>query len=203
VLFDRQYAAMKRACLELTDDEPIPADLTAADLHDFVVRRAIETLKKHGQSIDLPASVDIDMCGPIRGVGWLEREGIDVGRVYRWTGPTTRSTLDLLIAKADRYEVQVHVISVIHDDILANARVTLNGMAAERVTIGPCEHGQTLIAEIPGSAVQGDGFARIAIDVPRTASHQEVHPDCRDVRRKGLAISRVTLAATSQTQSKL
>jgi hypothetical protein len=202
-LFDGQCAAMKRTCLGLTDGEPIPADLTAADIHELVDRRAIEALKKHGQSIELPSSVGTDMRGPIRGVGWLEREGIDVGRIYRWTGPATCSSLDLLVAKADRYEVEVQVISVIHEDILASAKVSLNGVDAERITIQPCDDSRVLLAEIPGSAVERDGFARITIHVPRTASHQDVHPDCPDSRQKGLAITRITLAATNPMRSKL
>lgn len=190
-LFQRQYARM----MEELFDQPLRDNVSDEEVTARIGARARAALiQAHGGGGGtLPAAVSLSMAEPIRGDGWLEREGMDVGRIYRWTGPGLRSTLDLLIAPAREYVIEVRVINVIDPEILRRAMVSVNGVASRYTTLLRNRDWTTFRAIVPGHAVGTDGFAQVQIEVPKTASHLEVHSDCGDPRQKGLAISAIEL----------
>lgn len=140
------------------------------------------------------------MDSGLRGSGWHELEHARTGHTYRWTGPSTRTTLDLLIRPAEAYEVWVSVVSLLHRDVLKGTRVRVNGVEPDRCTVewrlpfsdqDPATH--RLRAIVSGHPVGDDGFCRIEILVPKTFRADDVEPGCGDTREKGLAITRVHL----------
>jgi len=141
------------------------------------------------------------MESPIRGAGWLEREGLDLPRIYRWTGEGTVSTAELLVDPADSYEVELDVVSVLHHDTLKRAEIEINETPMQERELlsraNPDTGGEihVLRARVTGRPVADDGYCRLTITVPHTASHEDFHPGCGDFRQKGLAIQEIRVRA--------
>lgn len=192
-IFERQYARMVQDLFDLPAGNALPPEITDQEITNRIDARARAALVERSRGSRLPSTARIAMAEPIRGNGWLQREGLDVGRIYRWTGPGRFASLDLLITPAEQYIIELRIISVIHDEILRNVMVSVNGIAAESLAIIAEPDSTLLRGVVPGKAIGGDGFARIQIEVPKTAAHADVHADCRDVRQKGLAIESVQL----------
>lgn len=185
--FERDHAAMLD-------------DLGAADEDGVVAaldERARLALVESG--LERADEVRLGAAGGIRGVGWHELERTRRGHAYRWTGPTPRSTIDLLVRPAERYEVAVGVVSLLHRDLLKGARVLVNGREADvRVKArAPFGSGDPAVyrlrAVVRGHPVGDDGFCRVELVVPRTWRHEDIEPGCGDTRQKGLAVSGVEI----------
>ncbi|MCI0631918.1 MAG: sulfotransferase domain-containing protein [Phycisphaerales bacterium] len=193
--FERQFNDMLNEVAVLGSSNghvKSPSPPTSGDLDAQLDRLSVESLVDRAAGRSLPERVHIQMRQAVRGTGWLEREGRDVGRIYRWTGPGRRSTVDLLIAAAPQYVLELRVISVIHEDILHSAVIHVNDVKVP-VVVAHALGARILRGIVPGSAIGPNGFARIHIEVPRTTAHSEVDPACTDTRQKGLAIDTVEL----------
>ena len=147
-----------------------------------------------------PDRVDLRMDAGLRGAGWHELEHTRAGHPYRWTGPLTRSTLDVLIRPARRYTVRIGIVSLLHRDVLKGARVLINGRDAASCKVewrmpflghDPAMH--AIHAEFDAAPVGDDGVCRLELVVPRTHRHEDVEPGCGDHRDKGLAVTRVRI----------
>ena len=133
--------------------------------------------------------VEILAKDPIDGQGWHIREG-DTEQ-WRWTGPERCSTLRVGLQPGHRYEVQIRIISVIAEDILAGTHLTLNGHSLYFENKGQVDGKIVLRAEIPSWMVNSLTESTLSILVPRTLSHAEIQPETNDHRQKGLAITSV------------
>lgn len=185
-LFEEQWAFMLDA-LGL----PGNADGGAVDraLVGDVTRRFANTRGER------PRQVRLGMLEALRGAGWHEREGLDVGRPYRWTGPAHEATAEFLIAPGDGYRVELDVVSVIRKRNLNDAVIEINGvpMRGQRRVQG--DGHDVIVAEVGGRPVGDDGFCRVKVWVPALTSHLSVLPGCGDRRLKGLAVSEIRVSA--------
>ncbi|GJM19754.1 MAG: hypothetical protein DHS20C14_19670 [Phycisphaeraceae bacterium] len=190
--FERDHAAM-------LEDLGLASDAHEADLDGVIA--ALDARSKAAlvaSDAERSDAVHARMDGGIRGVGWHELEKTRTGHAYRWTGPGTTTTLDTLVQPADRYDVSVGVVSLLHRDVLKGARVRINGVEPERCKVewrlpfadhDPALH--RLHATIGGRPVDEDGFCRVEIITPRTFRAEDVEPGCGDSRSKGVAVTSV------------
>jgi hypothetical protein len=142
---------------------------------------------------------DIEMSMPVRGRGWHEREGGGSEPVWRWTGPSRQSTIELPLAPGRAWLVMLHIISVPAPDILTGMHVMV-GSNSLKLTHAEDEAGnQSVTAHLTPEVVERSGRTEISILVPRTLSHADIDPACRDRRPKGLAITRISAIAARST----
>jgi hypothetical protein len=199
-VFERQFNAMSAELLGDDSRSPSSDVASGAALHSLIDDQSRDLLRRHAKANPPTKLVQINMDRAIRGTGWHEREGPgSAGRVYRWTGPLARSTLDVAVARASRYDVRILVNDAMNRDWLARTKVLINGVAASGgganggLSVESRVRNWTLGGSVPGSAVGDDQIARITIEVPDTISPKQLDPSNGDSRKKGLAISTVIL----------
>jgi hypothetical protein len=199
-VFERQFNAMLADLLGDDSRTPLEGAASGTQLHRLIDDRSCELLRLHAQTNPPTKLVQIDMDRAIRGTGWHEREGPgSAGRVYRWTGPAVRSTLDVAVARASRYEVRVRVCDAMNRDWLTGTKMFINGVAVNGggvnggLSVESHVRNWTLRGSVPGSAVGDDQIARITIEVPDTVSPKHLDTSNGDSRKKGLAISTVII----------
>lgn len=210
-LFERQHEAMVRDLLGLRESQAVPSDVTQAAIQAAIDERSKNALREHAAATNPPPSATITMIGALRGSGWHQREGMNAGRVYRWTGPGMRSTVDFVIGNARSFALELSVVSVMDEAMLDQLQVKVNGRAVQKLRVagespinrllrwigGEKARAMTapriLRGVIPGETVGRDRIARIEITVPFTRAPSDADPSASDTRQKGIAIERCSL----------
>ncbi|MEB3349166.1 MAG: hypothetical protein VKO00_03985 [Cyanobacteriota bacterium] len=133
------------------------------------------------------------MVERLDGYGWHVREGLE--HDTRWSGPGKESMVMLQIPPAKELNITLKVIAVIDWDIM-------NGMEVFLGTSRPL--GEPELGHDGGYTTLTFAFRlnRIAdkrmplrIIVPFVKSHQEINPEWADPRKKGIAISTITVSS--------
>ncbi|MGV6815423.1 MAG: sulfotransferase family 2 domain-containing protein [Phycisphaerales bacterium] len=143
----------------------------------------------------IPDEMVISTHDPIDGSGWHVREGEDL--CWRWTGPERCSTMRVPLRAYQRYQVEVRIISVIADDILAGTHLMINGHSIYYKNLGVIDGHVILRGDIPAWMINTPTQSTFSIVVPRTMSHAEIQPETNDHRPKGLAITAVRFIRSS------
>ncbi|GAB4227017.1 MAG: hypothetical protein Kow00121_55550 [Elainellaceae cyanobacterium] len=147
--------------------------------------------------------LDFDFLQAISGVGWHRRNGIHSGlRVestpFRWTGPSTESTLDFPLATSADLTIRVRVVNAATPEILNSLELLVNDHLIPLKTFLHRENIVVLQGLIPQAALESDrGFSRLTFRVSETVSLQNVNPEGTDTRIVGVAIHRIQLFPVS------
>lgn len=144
-------------------------------------------------------SYDFNCLQPLHGTGWHRRNGKKNGVIitdtpFRWTGPSTVSTMDLpLDARDDRF-IRIYIINAITPEVLDSLQVQING---HEVALTPLERRQRfaiLQGVIEANWLAGDRpFSRIVFEVSQTLSPHSLDPSNSDMRDVGVALHRVQI----------
>ena len=138
----------------------------------------------------------IDFAGPIRGTGWHQRELDQQFGYFRWTGPGTSTSLDLLMDKDRNYRIHVDIIDSMGEDITGSLRLSINErpLDTEIVPEGGRLSGHALVNRL--LLDKGKEYDRLKLSVNRTVSQagdQGNRINHNASRECGIAISRIML----------
>lgn len=139
-----------------------------------------------------------DFCLPLYGSGWQRREYPKDQPTYRWTGPSTISTLDLpLNVDVDSdFLIEFRIIcpQVTPPDILNSLSVEVNGHPIE-IAILHSDLGTRFFQGVVPKAILNhqEPFTRCTFKVDRVSSLHENNPLDPDTRPVGLAFNFVQM----------
>ena len=152
---------------------------------------------------DAPASVyDFNCLQPVYGSGWHRRNGKKNGAVvtdtpFRWTGPSSVSTMDLSLEAQEDLTLRIQIINAITPDVLDSLAIHANGHVLQ---LSPLEKRSTsaiLQGVIEKEWLTSDRpFTRLEFIVNRTVSPHDITPSNSDTRLVGLAIHRIQIFPT-------
>jgi glycosyltransferase involved in cell wall biosynthesis len=122
------------------------------------------------------------------GTGWHQREGVDIGHVYRWTGPSTESVINLSFFNYQLKGGVIHVISAMHSDLVRDTNIYIND-----------EEVETVVEDVGGGHFTikfkyenlDNNLTELKIETPYVISHSELGIDLNDKRKKGLAVEKI------------
>jgi Sulfotransferase family len=192
-LFERRYNEMLATLQARYGDLPL-ADLLEQHYRDREAEQP-RTLRDTRKGSPL-TTLDYDFNQPLSGSGWHLREGNNPA--FRWTGPGTRTTIDLPLAIDQDYTLEFCITRTLAPDILQSLTLRVND---HPIPLGVLyHHGITLFqARIPHAALTRETpFTRLTFQVNRTLSPQDLNPHDPDRRPVGLAFSAIQIFAIDQ-----
>lgn len=146
-------------------------------------------------SIPKVDQMDFKMSMGLKGVNWHEREGVGTDKVWRWTGPNRKSSFDINLNKNSKnYTIKIKIISVIDQEIVNNLNLYFNDNPIPWKLVGVEDGEQVIVGHIDPKLIH-DNDDKIEIEVPYTISHHEVDPTIIDKRKKGVAITEISIAS--------
>lgn len=181
--------------------QPLSLDQCSALLEQHYQQRYLD----RNQPIVQSYVYDFDQ--PLMGMGWQRRECPEKMPTYRWTGPGTRSTLDLPVrASADKskgksdkdkaflLEFRTLCNEITPADILNSLSVKVNGQPIVIQTLLGDQGTRFFQGEVPPGVVSdSQPFTRLEFEVDRVTSLNELNPLDPDTRPVGLAFNFVQL----------
>jgi len=139
--------------------------------------------------------IDYDFRSKIVGSGWYWREILhDTGEAFRWTGPGTKSTIELPLVKDEDLVIQFRVMRAIIPQILDSLRIKVNDFLIETKLLYR-KSGRTVFEGIiPKSALKGkSNLTRISFEIEKTVNPNEVNPLDPTNRALGIAIDKIRI----------
>ncbi|MEB3266458.1 MAG: hypothetical protein VKN13_07585 [Cyanobacteriota bacterium] len=154
--------------------------------------RAVNALLEGSTSI-------YSMVERLDGYGWHVREGQE--HDTRWSGPGKESMVMLKIPPTKEVSITLKLIAVIDWDIMNGMEVYLGTSRSSGEPELGRDGGYTTLTygfkldRIPAERMQ------FRIVVPFVKSHQEINPEWADPRKKGIAISTITVSSRQINRS--
>ena len=123
------------------------------------------------------------------GFEWHELEEAPKFGSFRWSGPSTESTLTLPVSAAQPLALEIHILHALSAETLTGLRLELNGVPAGG-TIDPTPEGTWLLRtrySAPATVPERDGV-RVTLRLPRTQSFFQLGRNS-DTRPVGIAVN--------------
>ena len=123
------------------------------------------------------------------GFEWHELEEAPKFGSFRWSGPSTVSTLHLPVSAEQDLTIEIHILYAIATETLAGLHLSLNGVSVGG-TIDPTGHGSFLLRTQyrAAAAVTDRDGVKVAIRLPRTLSWHQLGRGT-DARPVGIAVN--------------
>ncbi|MGJ3248883.1 MAG: sulfotransferase family 2 domain-containing protein [Elainellaceae cyanobacterium] len=204
-LFKRSFQQMVQTLMpDARHHLDITSDITNDNEGGATVDGLIPSLIRHYErrfveETSPQMSVDFVASQPIHGHGWHQREGDNQHVIpFRWTGPTTTSTLDFRVQNAAPLVIRFWIINSVLPDHLDNLLTSLDISANhQRLSLHAILVRETLT--ILQSSIQSDHFGdtcdviRLTFKVPETRAPQSLDTNNLDTRQVGVALHRVQM----------
>ena len=146
-----------------------------------------------------PREAALNFDEPVAGHEWYSTELDPRGVPYRWSGPLTRSSVDLRVDTGADLEVEILVASAVAPDVLEGLRLEVHGTSiALRVLAQP--DGARRVSGVIAQRVVAAGehqSVRLDLDVPRTVAVRDIEPASTDARTLGIAVAWIGLRRAS------
>ena len=115
-IFENRYATMIQ---ELTNQYGINA---GKSIHDLLEKKYYERTKFAPHS-----SIEYTFEKPLLGTGWHLREYLrSTDTVFRWTGPSTESTIEFQLQSQNNLKLEITILSKISEDALSSLQIYFN-----------------------------------------------------------------------------
>lgn len=139
------------------------------------------------------SEVELTFDQAIFGDGWYERQFDPHNNLtWRWTGPSTVSTLDLPLADDRDLRISVRILKVADAALLKNLIVRVNGISLPVEIFGNTES-RFCVVEVPVNILRSSpGRTRISIETEKTIKIPDRYPD--SYIYAGLAVSGIKVA---------
>jgi hypothetical protein len=139
--------------------------------------------------VRLPAAVTIEADHLLRTRdGFYALEYTDVGKPFRWTGPSAQFSFDIFIDRRAGVDLKLEALSCIDFERQKDVMLVVDGVPVP-VELTPAGEGFDLVSELPP---RSDGrSSNIVFVLPAALTP----PDGNDPRPMGIAFARMTLAA--------
>lgn len=171
-----------------TEDNPV----LLSGLHQHYEQRWRDSGRESVQSLNF------EFTQPFSGEGWHRRRGshnglVSTGPMFRWTGPSTVSTLDFPLVGDRDYRLKIRITNAAAPDVLESLQIKVNGVPLE---YSPLLHeGSLRVIEaiIPRQVLSPGGLTRLSFEVNRTLFLQVEDPSSPRIRQVGIAVQRIQL----------
>jgi hypothetical protein len=146
--------------------------------------------RRHEKDITSPGQRRFNFDQPIEsGLGWHRCETSPVHGSFRWTGPGTTASLDLVRFASGDIELRIGIIGTLIPELLESLLIYVNS-----VPVGfqrRQEAGEVLILEmvVPRVLVDKEPFLRITFHTGAIGSPHSTDPNNPDPREIGIAVS--------------
>jgi hypothetical protein len=184
-------AALTEADLEiLRETNRLDLELYAAAGRLIAQRRfeaAMRRLLAAGVYRVLPGSFEVSLDGAMPGSGWYEPEGTR-GRLWRWTGPEAKFSLELPLRADADYQLRLHFVT--RAAAVPCLTATLNAAPA-RLLLSRTNDGHIAALDILRAQLgPTGGLCRILFDTGETSRAAD---RAADIRPLGIAVNRIAL----------
>jgi len=143
-------------------------------------------------------SIDYDFGQKISGSGWYFRELKKNGRVYRWTGPGTTSTIDFPLDIREDMVVLFHIFLAPAPDVIDSVKLMVNEQPINLKLAYRKREERYYEATIPKSVLSlGKNFTRFTFKVNRTINPHLVDPKDTLDRYIGLGFDKIKIIPQS------
>ncbi len=124
------------------------------------------------------------------GTGWHQVEK-DGDSYFRWTGPDLEATIQLWIRRDRPNRLNLTIRQAATEDLLSALALEADGIPLQ-ATLGQGRNPAYVTAVLPtDSAKPVDQPTLLTLRVPKTLPAAQLHPDPKDNRKLGLALSRL------------
>ena len=195
-IFEKRYRFMV-AQLRLKYYRPELERFNDSDaVYEMLQRWYSEIYEKKHPMMFHKLSVDFDDA--LNGWEWQDREISPVMKTFRWTGPETRSIIDLPLKRDNDLGITIKLTGYITEEILQSFRLKVNDdKNLIKLTMKKL-HTNLKFVEfegiIPKSYLQSQySFTRLILEVSKTMMPKSVNPNLGDDRLLGLAVSNIEI----------
>lgn len=143
------------------------------------------------RQIPLAEVIRVDFAHALSGSGWHHREKVAVDQTYfRWTGPSTTSTLDVPLSQQADVRVTFRVINAVESGIIDSLSLSVNDThVALALLDGKGTVVRTYQAVVPKELLESDRpFTRFTFQVAQTRSPRDQESWQSDMRQLGVAL---------------
>ncbi|MGB3516789.1 MAG: sulfotransferase family 2 domain-containing protein [Elainellaceae cyanobacterium] len=135
--------------------------------------------------------IRVDFAHALSGSGWHHREKVAVDQTYfRWTGPSTTSTLDVPLSQQADVRVTFRIINAVESGIIDSLSLSVNDThVALALLDGKGTVVRTYQAVVPKELLESDRpFTRFTFQVAQTRSPRDQEAWQSDMRQLGVAL---------------
>ncbi len=193
-IFERRFSRMVEELVDrygTREDACLGTSLPRQRLHELLERHyEWRFVERHAPA----KSVRVDFDRAVPGLGWHLTETVSVHGPVCWTGPETRSTLDVAVARDRDLRIRFRVLLALAPDVLENLALTVNGQPV--LLAGSRDEAGATVFEgrIPRAVLESrSDLTRLEFLVNRTLVPNLVDPTNPDVRELGIAVNWVEL----------
>ena len=161
-------------------------NIKSTELTKQLIEKNYDTL--YFKSKDKLDEIHFDFSDSLLGDGWHGIETYPDGSSYRWSGPSTKSTIDLSLEREVNCEIKVCIGSFLTYDIVESLVISVNGHAIK--TKFYKDNNNKIIFEgiiCKEDLQSGNNFTRLTFSVNRTITPHSLSPNSLDDRKLGLA----------------
>jgi hypothetical protein len=135
----------------------------------------------------------VDFNDVLNGWGWEKRWNAPGGKPIRWSGPDTRSIIDLPLKKGNDLRITIEISGFMTEEILQSFKLKVNN---DNNIVSLTMHRKKPDAKnvifkgiIPHCFLQSHySFTRIIFQVCKTVMPKSVNPDSKDIRLLGIGV---------------
>ena len=191
-LFDFRYSQMINDLKELYQINSIDENSLNIKMYDFLDQNYKQQFQ---MNYNIQNFVDYNFSEKFNGYGWYYREFIpEYGTYYRWTGPSTESTVDFLLQNNVNYIVELDVIKYISIEQLEKFQLNVNNNNVELKIISKNNDKISFLGLIPKSFHKSqDQLMRLKIKIPKVLETNLTNLELSDSRLVGLAFSNIKI----------
>jgi hypothetical protein len=181
----------------------------AQDLFEIRLVQMIDNLLEEDYErsftlIDTPAAQTIEykFDDALSGTSWHEREYHPTHGYFRWTGPDTRSTLDLRLATSQDLIIEFRVIAALAPDILDSLALCANDQFVPLQRRTDVETGTDLFTGVipQGALTLRHFFIRLGFQINRTVAPYTIESNNPDQRQLGIALNLIRICPVSRPE---
>jgi hypothetical protein len=200
-LFDERLKAMEAnlardAARTGRPEGPTPSRHEISDMH--YLRGAAQ------RNAEPPARLRVNLDEPLFGDGWHRREPSSLdGSTFRWTGPGTRSTMDVAILPAADLRVTIRLINALAQDIYDSFALRANAEPVPLDLIEGRSSVRVLQGVIPRAVLERaqDGILRLEFLTSRTMSPRDRDSSNPDDRLVGVAVNWIDVSPAAEVRA--
>ncbi|MGR0278179.1 sulfotransferase family 2 domain-containing protein [Marinomonas dokdonensis] len=147
---------------------------------------------KYGDRDHIVSIVDFEKGH--KAIGFHEREGIDLRKIYRWAGQCDESKVFFPLPKKrgkGDFVVEVYSISRMQEKMFDVCRFLMNGTYSDSVKFIGSKDGLDVFRVRFKNIPDNYGVGEFTIYSPLLISHNDLDPNCPDKRKKSIAINKI------------
>jgi len=192
-LFESRFSQMINN-LKIHHYHPSMSELGFFDLIYAMLERNYEN--EYWKSKPAVSSINYDFGQALNGSGWYSREYDPDDNIFRWTGPSTVSTIDLPKIEGKNLGIHIGISNYMSEDIVNGLEININNIPISiKKTQKKISEKQILFeGKIPNEALETSrNLTQLSFKIPETINYQSINVDSDDKRYLGIALNKIII----------